>query len=145
MKVPNEHNFLNNATRKMYGDQKVFSHAAYLFVTKRSAAFKDVDFSSEAVKIFEEQIENFQSKISTLKPVRMSDNDWVHYLDSVFALDHSDSDKVLFDVDFEKQEFGDYKFVGYTVNGDKCIKEYDYCLRNSTTNGKRETLKGVIK
>ncbi|GHT68928.1 hypothetical protein FACS189452_09280 [Bacteroidia bacterium] len=131
MDIPNNHNFLNNATRKMYGDQKVFSHAAYLFVTKRSAAFKDVDFSSEAVKIFEEQIENFQSKIPTLKPVRMSDNDWVQYLDSVFALDHSDRDKVLFDVDFEKQEFGDYKFVGYTVNGDKCVKEYDYCLRNA--------------
>ncbi|GHV64539.1 hypothetical protein FACS1894199_03040 [Bacteroidia bacterium] len=131
MDIPNNHNFLNNATRKMYGDQKMFSHLAYIFITKSSSTFKDASFSNEAVKIFAEDVEKFQAKISMLHPKRMDDSDWLNYLDSVFALDHSDRNKVLLDIDFEKKEFGGFQFVGYTVNGDKCVRDYDYCRRNA--------------
>lgn len=131
LEVPNAHNFLNHATRRMYGDQQVFSHATYFFLTLKNATFKDADFSAEAVKRFSEQAESFLSKVEAFSPVRMTDGDWVSYLESVFSVDHSDGDKVFFDIDFSSREFGAYGLAGYAVSGDRCISSVDFLLRNS--------------
>ncbi|MDR1226831.1 MAG: hypothetical protein LBK47_08045 [Prevotellaceae bacterium] len=129
--IPNNHNYLNNATRKMYGDQKLFAHAGYIFISKKSGIFKDSDFTTRGVQEFIEQVENFQSKITNLCPQRMSEEDWLHYLESVFALDHTQgNEKELYDIDFEAQKFGDYNMSGYAVNGDKTIGELSYFMLN---------------
>ncbi|MDR1226911.1 MAG: hypothetical protein LBK47_08460 [Prevotellaceae bacterium] len=128
--IPNEHNFLNHATRQLYGDQQVFSHATFFFLTHKNATFKDADFSTEAVKRFTEQAENFLSKVQAFSPVRMTDEDWLSYLEGVFAVDHSPHDKILFDVDFKNGELGTYDMCGYAVNGDKCISQVQHLLRN---------------
>ncbi len=128
--IPNMHNYLNQATRKMYGDQKQFNHAAYIFISKKSGIFSSENFSSPSVADFMEQVENFRSKITALAPQRMNTDDWQHYLESVFALNHSATDaKEIYDVDFDKQQFGEHKIAGYTCVGDKTITElYPYLL-----------------
>jgi hypothetical protein len=131
LEIPNEHNFLNHATRRMYGDQQVFTHATYFFVTLKNATFKDADFSAEAVKRFSEQAEGFLSKVQAFSPVRMTDEDWLSYLEGVFAVDHSRRDKILFDIDFKGGEFGTYDLCGYAVNGDRCISSIASSLRNA--------------
>jgi hypothetical protein len=132
--IPNEHNFLNHATRRMYmfGDQRVFSHATFFFLTLKNATFKDADFTAEAVKRFSEQAESFQSKVEAFSPARMADEDWVSYLEGVFSVDHSPRSKVFFSADFRSGEFGEYDLCGYAVNGDRCLSGVDlaHCLRN---------------